>query len=397
MASDVKRGTQLSIVNSIDSISSREWNQIAEKDEYSPFLEYQFLHSVELTGCVAPDKGWYPNHFVLRGPDGIIGAAPAYVKTNSDGEFIFDQGIAAQVIASGLYYYPKLLATLPFTPCPGYKFLSSDKADTEEQNSRIIEGMREFTYRGGYGSSSISFPSSDFDEELKGVEHLNPWSHQYFLWLNEDYRTFDDYLHCFNKNQRRNIARERASIRNQGIEVKIYTGEKINSFLMSLMFRFYYNTNRKFFPWGAYFLNEEWFSHIAGVWAHRIILIAAYLPKYEMPIAMSMLIRKNQHLYGRYWGDAFYIPNLHFELCYYTPIEYAIAQKISDFDPGMGSSHKTRRGFRSYCFNSYHDYTNKAVREYFRYLTTLCEREELDLIEQLNDSVPWASQSAKIK
>jgi len=386
---------QLSITSSIDSISQQEWNRIAEQDEYSPFLEYQFLCSVELAGCAAPSAGWHPNHFVLSGPDGLIGAAPAYVKTNSNGEFIFDQGIATQVIAAGLDYYPKLVATLPFTPCPGYQFLTSDKADIEEQNLFIIEGMREFAYQSKYGSASILFPSPCFDEKLQKIEHLNPWSHQYFLWLNENYETFDDYLHCFNKNQRRNIVRERASIRNLGIEIRIYTGEEIDSGLMKLMFKFYHSTNQNFGPWGALFLNEEWFCHIARVWTHRIILVAAYLPSYEVPIAMSMLIRKNRHLYGRYWGDTFYIPNLHFELCYYTPIEYAIAQRISDFDPGMGSRHKARRGFRSYCFNSYHNFTNRAVREYFGYLTSLCDQEELNLIEQLNNSVPWAGQGAK--
>ena len=386
---------QLSIMSGIDSISQQEWNRIAEQDKYSPFLEYQFLYSVELAGCAAPSTGWHPNHFVLSGPDGLIGAAPAYVKTNSNGEFIFDQGIAAQVIAANLDYYPKLVATLPFTPCPGYQFLTSDKADIEEQNSCIIEGMREFTYQSKYGSASILFPSPCFDEKLQRVDHLNPWSHQYFLWLNEGYETFDDYLHCFNKNQRRNIVRERASIRNLGIEIRVYTGEEINSYLMSLMFKFYHNTNQNFGPWGALFLNEEWFCHIAKTWAHRIILVAAYLPGCEAPIAMSMLIRKNRHLYGRYWGDLFYIPNLHFELCYYTPIEYAITQRISDFDPGMGSRHKARRGFRSYCFNTYHDYTDRRVREYFGHLISLCDQEEFSLIEQLNKSVPWARQGAK--
>jgi len=386
---------RLSIVNSIDSISQQEWNQIAEKDEYSPFLEYQFLHSVESAGCVTPNTGWHPNHFVLSGPDGLVGAAPAYVKTNSGGEFIFDQGIAAQVIGAGLNYYPKLVATLPFTPCPGYQFLSSGKADIEEQSAYIMEGMREFTYRSEYGSASILFPSPGFDKKLQKVEHLNPWNHQYFLWLNEGYETFDDYLRCFNKNQRRNIIRERASIRNQGIAVRIYGGEEIESHLMNLMFKFYLNTNRNFGPWGAFFLNEEWFCRIARVWAHRIVLLAAYLPKCEIPIAMSMLIRKNRHLYGRYWGAMLYIPNLHFELCYYAPIEYAIAERIRDFDPGMGSSHKARRGFQSYSFNSYHDYTNKAVREYFSRLTSLCDQEESKLIKQLNDSVPWARQGAK--
>ena len=388
---------QLSIANSIDSISQQEWNQIAEQDKYSPFLEYQFLHSVELAGCAAPNTGWYPNHFILSGPDGLVGAAPAYVKTNSNGEFIFDQGIAAQVIGAGLDYYSKLVATLPFTPCPGYQFLTSDKADIEEQSSYIMEGMREFTYQSEFGSFSILFPSPCFDEKLQEVEHLNPWSHQYFLWLNKGYETFGDYLSCFNKSQRRNITRERASIRNQGIAVRVYTGKEIDSYLMSLMFKFYYNTNQNFGPWGAFFLNEKWFCHIAEVWAHRIILVAAYLPKYEVPIAMSMLIRKNQHLYGRYWGDMLYIPNLHFELCYYTPIEYAIAERISDFDPGMGSNYKTRRGFQSYCFNSYHDYTNKAVREFFSYFTSLCDQEESNLIKQLNDSVPWARESVETK
>lgn len=395
MTSGAKRNMRLSIVSAIGSISQQEWNRIAEQDEYSPFLEYQFLHSLELAGCTAPDTGWYPNHFVLSNSDGLVGAAPAYVKTNSNGEFIFDQGIAARVIEAGLDYYPKLVATLPFTPCPGYQFLTSGKADIEEQNSRIIEGMRDFTYQSTYSSASILFPSPCFDERLQAVEHLKPWSHQYYLWLNEGYETFDDYLHRFNKNQRRNIARERASIRNQGISIRIHVSEEIDSYLMNLMFKFYHNTNQRFGPWGALFLNEEWFCHIAEIWAHRIILVAAYLPKYEAPIAMSMLIRKNQHLYGRYWGDMLYIPNLHFELCYYAPIEYAITQRISDFDPGMGSHHKARRGFRSYCFNSFHDYTNRAVREYFGYLTGLCRKEELKLIEQLNNSVPWARKRVK--
>ncbi len=384
---------QLGITDDICSIEAEAWNRLARLDSYSPFLEHEFLSSVEQSGCASPETGWYPRHFLLFDSGRLIAAAPAYVKTHSMGEFVFDQGLAQAAMDMGRSYYPKLVATLPFTPSPGYRFLIDPDYDETAVTVLLINGMKDFRDEGELGSLSVLFTDPEWEDVLKNSSSesspMLEWTHQYFLWKNEDFKGFDDYLARFRKNQRRNIRRERASILDAGIRISVLTGEELTEAIMDRMYQLYLTTNELFGPWAAFFLNRDWFREIGRCWANRILIFAAWLPGDSIPSAMSMVIKKNNLMVGRYWGTTEYIRNLHFELCYYAPIEYAIEENITEFDPGMGSPHKARRGFRSRGNRSFHDITDPELSALFNAALSEANRDENILIAELNESIPW--------
>ena len=391
MTSDADRYI-LSIIDDIRSVEAGEWNRLAAPETCSPFLEHEFLASFEASGCAAPENGWYPRHFILKDSGRLIAAAPAYARTHSMGDFIFDQGLAQAAAEMGKDYYPKLIATLPFTPSPGYRFLVDSDYDESAITGMILSGMKSYAGSAGLHSVSILFADPAW-HTLSGAlgENWLRWVHQYFLWENPGYTDFEDYMSRFAKNQRRNIRRERESVRDQGIRVEIRSGGLLNESLMDKVFDFYESTNRQFGPWAAFFLNREWFRDIGKRWSNRILVFTALREGSADPIAMSLLVRKNSHLIGRYWGASEFVRNLHFELCYYAPIDFAIAEGLDFFDPGMGSPHKARRGFGSREFSTYHDIFDREISALFSSVLPEANRGEREAIRELDGSIPWIS------
>jgi len=378
---------QLSVTDDISTVSADDWNHLAQQENYSPFLEHEFLLSLEQSHCASAANGWYPRHFLLKDSKKLIAAAPTYIKTHSMGEFVFDQSLAQAVMALGKNYYPKLVATLPFTPSPGYRFLIDSAFSRTAVSDVLLKGMNELRRKVQLASSSILFVDPQWDFRFEN--HLC-WVHQYFLWENSDYRNFEDYLSRFRKKQRRNIIRERTSIAEQGICVRALTGDEITSDLMDRMYEYYLNTNESFGPWAALYLNREWFRRVGSIWKHRILLFGAWMDGDSEPIALSMVIRKNRLMVGRYWGCNRYLKNLHFELCYYAPVEYAIREGVKQFDPGMGSVHKVRRGFGSREFVSYHIFSDSEIATLFQALLPQANAMERESIQLLDASIPWS-------
>ncbi len=181
-----------------------------------------------------------------------------------------------------------------------------------------------------------------------------------------DYETFDEYLAVFNSNQRRNIKRERKAIEKQGVSVRIFTGEDIPQSFFPLMYRYYEDTNDKFGPWGCRYLSEPFFDGLYHHYRHRLMIVAAFDEKEpSIPLGMSLLVTKGAQLYGRYWGCSRPVNSLHFNACYYVPIEWAIANHIHRFDPGAGGGHKIRRGFEAVSSYSLHRfYDSRLARGY---------------------------------
>lgn len=390
----------LSVVNDISTIDCDEWNRLAAREVYSPFLEHEFLASVEAAGCASPESGWYPRHIVLHCGKRVVGAAPAYAKTHSMGEFVFDQGLAQAIMGMEKKYYPKLVATLPFTPSPGYRFLTDPALEEAAVVRTLLDGMRLYRDQAELASHSLLFVDPDWEVFHKGLWNtggarkdpdpvFQSWAHQYYLWENDAYADFEDYLSRFSKNQRRNICRERSSIQAQGVRVKCLTGSDLTEAIMNHMFDFYKLTNDSFGIWGAYFLNRAWFHEIGRRWNQRVVIFAAFQGDRDEPVAMSLLVRKGGQIIGRYWGASVFIRNLHFELCYYAPIDYAIREGITTFDPGMGSPHKTRRGFGSREFMSYHSFADAEIGRLTACVFAEANRGEREMIRELDESVPW--------
>ncbi len=374
-------------VSRVRDVDRDEWNRLAGRYE-TPLLDWDWLRLLEDSGSISPQQGWIPQHCLLYEQGRLIAAAPLYVKTHSAGEFVFDYAWAEVAEQLGAGYYPKLVAMSPLTPATGYRFLVDESQDEAAAVSRIVGEVDLFCRANHLHGFSILWPEPDF-AGLFDEESFTPWRHQHYQWENDSFASFDDYLSVFNKNQRRNIRRERASMEDQGLTVATRFAGDVPDDHLHLMYRYYLNTNEQFGPWAAKFLNEEFFTMIKNGCAERVLFTAAYEDRPD-PVGMAMLLYKPDRLIGRYWGAERFVYNLHFNLCYYEPIRWAIAHGVRTFDPGMGSSHKVRRGFRAVATHSLHRFFNERMQLVMRMNIDKINRYEQLHIDQLNEYLPFA-------
>lgn len=335
----------------IREIPQADWDAMALPLK-TPFLEWTWLHLMERSGSATAKAGWLPNHLTIWREDAddsrrdrtLVGAAPLYLKGHSYGEFVFDHQWADLAQRLGVEYYPKLLGMSPFTPAEGYRFLIAPDEDEAVIAEVMVNAIDQFCSRNQI--SGCHFLYVDYDWRLT-MEKLGfkKWLHHSYVWQNEGYQTFDDYLARFNANQRRNIKRERKSLDKAGLKLEPITAEAIHRQLCSQMYNFYSDTCDKFGWWGSKYLTRQFFEQLYPDYRDRLVFFAAYSEERSEPVGMSFCLRKGNSLYGRYWGSYEDYNNLHFNACYYRPIEWAIANGIESFDPGAGGRHKKRRGF----------------------------------------------------
>ncbi len=368
-----------------------EWNRLADQYE-TPLLDWGWLRILEDSGSVCPEEGWIPQHLLWYEQGRLVGAAPLYVKTHSVGEFVFDYAWAEVADQLRVPYYPKLVAMSPLTPAIGYRFLLDSGVDRQKVVDAMIASIRSFCRENHLHGFSVLWPEPDFSALLDD-DSFTPWRHQHYRWENESFASFDDYLAVFNKNQRRNIKRERASMTDQGLTIATRFASEVSEDHFHAMYRYYLNTNEQFGPWAARFLNEEFFHMIKGACGDRVLFTAAYETRRKAPTGMAMLLYKPDRLVGRYWGARRFVDNLHFNLCYYEPIRWAIDHGVSTFDPGMGSSHKVRRGFRAVATHSMHHFLDKRMQLVMKMNIDKVNRYEQMHIDHLNDRLPFAQRS----
>jgi hypothetical protein len=222
--------------------------------------------------------------------------------------------------------------------------------------------------------------------------HFFAWQHQSFLWRNPGHRSFDDYLALFKSTQRRNIRRERQSITRQGITLRCLHGDEIDPGWAGPMFQYYLNTNAQYGPWAARYLNAAFFRGLFEQLRHRLMVVAAFTPAEPAhPAALSLLLRKGGELIGRYWGSAQAVKDLHFNLCFYEPIQWAIGQGLRTFDPGAGSPHKIARGFEAVINTSLHRFYPPVLKALFGRFIDGINAVELANIAALNARLPFAA------
>jgi predicted N-acyltransferase len=311
------------------------------------------------------------------------------VKTHSAGEFVFDYAWAEVAEQLHAEYYPKLVAMSPLTPAIGYRFLIDSTESAEDLVGEMIAEIHAFCAANDLHSFSVLWPEPDFAAIL-GEDDFTPWRHQHFRWENESFSTFDDYLAVFNKNQRRNIRRERASMTDQGLEIRTSFASDVPENHFDAMYRYYLNTNDQFGMWAARYLTEDFFHMIREASGDRVVFSCAYEGHSDAPVGMSMLLYKPDRLIGRYWGAERFVNNLHFNLCYYEPIRWGIEHGVQRFDPGMGSSHKVRRGFRAVATHSLHHFYDERMQMVMKMNIDKINRYEQSHIEHLNDHLPFA-------
>ena len=260
---------------------------------------------------------------------------------------MFDHVWADLAERLGIAYYPKLIGMSPVTPATGYRFLIDAGQDSMAVTDLMLHAIDHICRNNGLSGVSFLHVDGRWAQSLSAYG-FHSWKHQSFIWKNEGYGTFDDYLAKFNTNQRKNIRKERAAMAGMGIRLKGFTGKEIPEHFFPLMYRFYEETNDKFGPWSCKYLTPEFFRSLYHRYRRRLVMMAALKEGDDnYPVGMSLLLTKGDRLYGRYWGCRENIRHLHFNVCYYGPIQWAIGHGIQWFDPGMGGHHKVRRGFVS--------------------------------------------------
>jgi predicted N-acyltransferase len=325
-----------------------EWNALV--GEETPFLEWDWLASLEDSGAVGTESGWLPRPLLARDGERLVAACPVYLKTHSEGEFVFDHAWAEAASRAGIAYYPKLLVGVPFTPVTGARFLISSDVDRGEVIAQLGSALRETCESGAMSGVHINFcrehealalSGSGGDAQNGDGDFMLRVGFQYH-WQNASYRSFDDYLGQFRSKRRNQIKRERRELERQGIAIEVLTGDAITDDVFEPMFACYLATIESRY-WGRQYLNPHFFELLRDRFRHRLCFVIAR--RDGEVIAGTTNVIKGDTLYGRYWGalqDARY---LHFNVCYYAAIEYCIANGIARFEPGAGGDYKFLRGF----------------------------------------------------
>lgn len=382
------------IVGSILNIDKAAWN--ACPASACPFLSWEFLALLEECGAVSQQAGWIPAHAELSREGRVVAYIPLFVITGSAGTFVWDDGMEDVAQQVGLRWYPKLVATVPFTPAPVWRPLLVQKDDDNLTMAACAEAVTEIARSGGFSGAHFHWTDPAFGAALT-QDMRKPgssgawieWRRQVYRWDNEGYGSFADFTGSFSKNMRRNVARDQADLAGPGITVRMIPGDVAGPELWSLMADYYERTNDKFGPWAARFLPRRFFELAWERIGHLVRFSAAYEPGAELPVALALLFQGNDMLWGRYWGSARDLSGLHFETCYYTPVAYAIAEGLSAFDPGMGSDHKARRGFRSYLSSSYHRVFDQRIRRVYAQALAGASDQEAAAVRALNEELPF--------
>ena len=370
-------------------IPKEEWDRLATLLP-TPLMEWEWLRALEDSGSITPRHGWNPTHLTCYRGERLVGATPLYIRNHSMGEFVFDFALADVAEQIGVHYYPKLVGMSPATPSTAYRFLIDPEESEEEITAALLEEIFAFARREGCMAVQLNYVEDSFRSALKAHGFIE-WHHQGYLWKNEGFSRFDDYLARFRKNQRRNIRRERSSMGEQELDLRVLQGEEIPASYFPRMAEYYHLTNDQFGPWAARFLTSRFFDLLEERFRHRIAMAAAHpagAHRDEEPLALAFLLVKGDKMLGRYWGTREYRDNLHFNVCYYEPIAWAIEKGVRSFDPGMGSSHKIRRGFQAVANYSHHYFLDERMQAIFRANIDRINSYEKENIRFLNENRP---------
>ena len=375
---------------SISEIPEQRWQELVGEDVI-PFYRWGWLDALERSGSVIPDQGWQPLHLAIWRGDSPIAVAPLYLKGHSYGEFVFDQTFARLASDLGLRYYPKLIGMSPVSPVVGYRFHVRSDEDEAALTAEMLRVIDLFCEQNSILSCNFLYVDPDW-RSLAEAGGCATWLNQQSLWSRGEDRSFNEYLQRFNANQRRNIKRERKAVAKAGLTVTPLTGEQLDLDLLQTMHRFYQQHCARWGPWGSKYLEEGFFEALAAVHRDQVVLFSAHRGDPRDPVAMSMCVRDDHHLWGRYWGSKEEIDCLHFDVCYYAPIQWAIEQGLDHFDPGAGGSHKRRRGFvalpNASLHRWYHPRMSGLIRAWLPKVNELMEQE----IEAINADLPFKAE-----
>lgn len=370
-------------VSAIDEIDAALWDRLANPAgaPANPFVSHAFLSAVEKSKSVAPETGWAPMHIVLEDDDGaIVGAAPLYAKGHSQGEYVFDHHWADAYARAGGVYFPKLLCAAPFTPVPGPRLL----AKTTPARAGLAAAIRAVAERMGASSAHVNFIGAEDARALAAADYLPRIGEQYH-WFNRGYETFDDFLAALSSRKRKAIRRERKGAVADGLVIRRLQGAEITEDHWNAFWLFYQDTGAR--KWGQPYLTRTFFRIIAETMQDSLLFVVA--EQNGKPIAGALNFIGGDALFGRYWGCLADHPFLHFEICYYQAIDFAIERGLARVEAGAQGQHKIARGYEPVATHSAHWIANDSFRDAIaRYLEA--ERDQTDMeLEALKDFTPF--------
>jgi predicted N-acyltransferase len=355
-----------------------------------PFYRWRWLHQLEASGSIVARQGWQPCHLGLWRGERLVALAPLYLKGHSYGEFVFDQSFAQLAGQLGLRYYPKLVGMSPVSPVQGYRFWFAPGEDAAALTAEMLALIDDFCRANHILSCNFLYVDPAW-RPLAEACGCALWLNQQSLWINPGHASFEDYLASFNANQRRNIRRERKAVSAAGLTVTPLTGEELTPRLVRRMHHFYAQHCARWGAWGSKYLTEAFFTAAAAELRDGLVLFSAHRGDPGEPLAMSLCVHDDRQLWGRYWGSDLEIDNLHFEVCYYAPIEWAIGRGIRGFDPGAGGSHKRRRGFVAQPRASLHRWFDPQFDAILRQWLPGANRQMLSEIDAINAELPFTA------
>ncbi|MBS0332982.1 MAG: N-acetyltransferase [Proteobacteria bacterium] len=348
------------VARRIAEIGREAWDACAAPTG-NPFVMYDFLDAAEVTDCAVERTGWGPTHLAVEDEAGQVAAVmPLYRKSHSQGEYIFDHAWADAYERAGGQYYPKLLSAAPFTPATGPRLLARPDVDLDEARRFLLGGALTLCERYGTSSLHINFPTQD-EWLWMGEQGLARREGQQYHWENRGYSTFEDFLGALSSGRRKTIRRERRDA-GQGLEIACLTGAAITEDHWDAFFRFYMDTGSR--KWGRPYLSRPFFSELGARMADRVLLVMARRPERAGGrwIAGALNLIGDDCLYGRNWGCVEDVPFLHFELCYYQAIEWAIGRGLARVEAGAQGQHKIARGYLPKPVYSAHYIADPALR-----------------------------------
>ena len=368
-----KPALQIRVVSKIADISAADWDACANppakpeseggdhetsETPYNPFILHAFLSALEESGSATARTGWAPQHLAAEADDGrIVGVVPAYLKSHSQGEYVFDRGWAEAFERAGGSYYPKLQVSVPFTPATGRRLLALPGKGSDEVRRGLLQGLNELGDVREASSVHMTFMPKD-EWTLAAKQGFLQRTDQQFHWINNGYATFDNFLGELASRKRKLIKRERREAVANGIEIVCLTGKDITEDAWDAFFAFYMDTGSR--KWGRPYLTRSFYSLIGERMPQDILLVMA--KRNGRYIAGAINFIGSDTLYGRHWGAIEHHPFLHFEVCYYQAIQYAIEHKLGRVEAGAQGEHKLARGYLPQTTYSAHYIANEGFR-----------------------------------
>ena len=375
----------IKIEPSLININPKQWNEFSHPKttdknlKINPFISYEFLYALEASGSTKIKNGWGGAHILLEDEaENLLAACPAYLKSHSMGEYVFDQGWADAYSRAGGEYYPKLQISVPFTPATAPKLLAGDEDKAVDLKGMLASSIPELCARLGASSAHATFLTEEDKKIFLEAGFLERNDKQYH-WFNENYGSFDDFLEALSSRKRKLIRRERRDALANGITIECLTGSDIKTEHMEAFYTFYMDTGSR--KWGRPYLTRAFFSIIQETMPDQILLIMA--KREGQYIAGAINFIGGDVLYGRNWGCIENHPFLHFEVCYYQAIDFAIQKGLKKVEAGAQGEHKLARGYRPVTTYSAHYIADPSFRQAVaNYL-----QEERNYIAELQDTL----------